>query len=460
VQNTFILKECRAVSISGEHDEKISGTHQFINSVVTMENSFFYLTDKPAIAILKNDNNHGSAVTLRNVTFENIDGENPSAEVLAKDNITVGPQCSLRLENVTETLKVKGGHAAAGTGLKINGSFIHPLYQRCMDFSVSKAGKMSVKNTVEISTNYVDTSSCTAAAIQDSGSSKAVNSYAPGTYHFSSKFLIDPERALVLTRGKNVAYTDQTLSIPNAATRLKFRAYGEVFTQTGYLRIYRGKEAHKYDKYVDVPVSGLLVDEYLTADDGKYISKRYPWKDRVSSDVDAENACDRYVLLSNGLVEAYMKTVPVTGTWKEGDRVINTDPSANPSGWVCSQSGSPGKWRTIAGETVNANAVTKDQFNDTISSVNDTVTTLSDRADVVFEIQEFKSAGASTISFRLAHKVKAENACSAVVAGGNEGNVSITSVTVDRSGKGKLTFSGNPGSGNTLKICFMYPNGD
>nr|WP_027870632.1 InlB B-repeat-containing protein [[Eubacterium] cellulosolvens] len=458
IQNTYTLKECKAVSISGEHDEQISGTHQFINSVVTVSDSFFYLMGKTTMEIKKNDNNHGSSVTLRNVTFEDVDGQNGNA-VLANDAITVGPQCSLRLENVTETVKVKGGHTAAGTGLKINGNFIHPLYQREMDFSVSGNGNMFIKNSVEASTNHVDTTTVTVPTKQDTGKT-VVGGYSAGTYHFSSKFMIDPERALVMTRAKNTDYSDQVITISDAKTRLRFRAYTETFAQTGYLRIYRGTAAHKYDKYVDVPISGLLVDDYLTCDDGEYIGLRYKWQSRVSSDVEAENACDRYVLLSNGLVEAYMKSVPVTGTWKTGDRVINTDLSANPSGWVCTEGGSPGKWKTIAGETVNQNAVTKDQFNDTVNSVTDTMTTLSGRSDVVFEVQNFKSAGATTISFKLAHRVQVVNSCHAVITGGNSSNVSITSVTVDRNGNGKLAFSGNPGSGNTLQICFMYPNGD
>lgn len=458
IQNTYTLKECKAINISGEHDEGISGTHQFINSIVTVSDSFFYLAGKTTMEVKKNDNNHGSSVTLRNVTFEDVDEQNGKA-VLDHDAITVGPQCSLRLENVTETVKIKGGHTAAGTGLRINGSFIHPLYQREMACSVSSKGNMFIKNTVEASTNRVDTTSITAPSKQDTG--KAVlGGYSAGTYHFSSKFMIDPDRALVMTRAKNSAYSDQTITVTDSGTRLRFKSYTETFAQTGYLRIYRGTAAHKYDKYVDVPISGLLVDDYLTCDDGEYIGLRYQWKSRTNSDVEAENACDRYVLLANGLVEAYMKSVPVTGTWKEGDRIINTDASANPSGWVCTQGGTPGKWKTIAGETVNQNAVTKDQFSEAIHSVTDTMTTLSDRSDVVFEVQNFKSAGATTISFKLAHKVLAGNSCNAIITGGNTKNVSITSVTVDKNGSGKLTFSGNPGSGNTLQICFMYPNGD
>jgi hypothetical protein len=40
---------------------------------------------------------------------------------------------------------------------------------------------------------------------------------------------------------------------------------------------------------------------------------------------------------------------PTTGTWKQGDIVVNTTPSAGGTpGWVCTTAGTPGTWKAMA----------------------------------------------------------------------------------------------------------------
>jgi hypothetical protein len=46
---------------------------------------------------------------------------------------------------------------------------------------------------------------------------------------------------------------------------------------------------------------------------------------------------------------AYLGDVPTTGTWRRGDIVWDTDPSASaPPGWVCVSAGTPGTWKAMA----------------------------------------------------------------------------------------------------------------
>jgi hypothetical protein len=46
---------------------------------------------------------------------------------------------------------------------------------------------------------------------------------------------------------------------------------------------------------------------------------------------------------------AYLGDVPTTGTWRRGDIVYDTDPSASaPPGWVCVLGGTPGTWKAMA----------------------------------------------------------------------------------------------------------------
>lgn len=46
-------------------------------------------------------------------------------------------------------------------------------------------------------------------------------------------------------------------------------------------------------------------------------------------------------------VVTYDASTPVTGYWRKGDMILNTNPSTNTTGWVCTLSGSPGTWIPI-----------------------------------------------------------------------------------------------------------------
>jgi hypothetical protein len=43
----------------------------------------------------------------------------------------------------------------------------------------------------------------------------------------------------------------------------------------------------------------------------------------------------------------YHTGIPSIGTWKVGDKIVNTIPAASGNiGWVCTTAGTPGTWKT------------------------------------------------------------------------------------------------------------------
>ena len=55
----------------------------------------------------------------------------------------------------------------------------------------------------------------------------------------------------------------------------------------------------------------------------------------------------------HGHLHFYAKEIPLSGSYKSGDIVWNTQPSVgNPVGWVCTSSGSPGRWNPFGQITI------------------------------------------------------------------------------------------------------------
>ena len=49
---------------------------------------------------------------------------------------------------------------------------------------------------------------------------------------------------------------------------------------------------------------------------------------------------------SEGNSIVYGTTIPTFGTWKKGDKIINSNPTAGGyEGWVCINAGTPGTWK-------------------------------------------------------------------------------------------------------------------
>lgn len=75
----------------------------------------------------------------------------------------------------------------------------------------------------------------------------------------------------------------------------------------------------------------------------------------VRDAVNGTNIFDIVIQTSNGVTGMRINSVtpligyatqsPTTGTWSRGDRLFNSEPaSGQPTGWICTVSGSPGTW--------------------------------------------------------------------------------------------------------------------
>lgn len=83
------------------------------------------------------------------------------------------------------------------------------------------------------------------------------------------------------------------------------------------------------------------------ADDDLTISKI---TDLLPGDQRIESNGNLYIntkgIVRGGLKERLGTAAPTTGTWKVGDRVLNTTPAAaGYIGWVCVVAGTPGTWK-------------------------------------------------------------------------------------------------------------------
>ena len=113
----------------------------------------------------------------------------------------------------------------------------------------------------------------------------------------------------------------------------------------GTIRLYRGMSSNTYTHYVDIPISSF---ESIT-DLGYYVSTGDKWKTRVGGAIDDTNGQNNYstmTLSSEGNSIVYGTAVPSFGTWKKGDKIINSNPTAGGyEGWVCINAGTPGTWK-------------------------------------------------------------------------------------------------------------------
>nr|DAP03387.1 MAG TPA: hypothetical protein [Caudoviricetes sp.] len=113
----------------------------------------------------------------------------------------------------------------------------------------------------------------------------------------------------------------------------------------GTVRLYRGTSPNTYTHYVDIPITSF---ESIT-DLGFYVSTGDRWNTRVSGTKDDTNSQSNYstmTLSSEGNSIIYGTAIPTHGTWKKGDKIINSNPTAGGyEGWVCINAGTPGTWK-------------------------------------------------------------------------------------------------------------------
>jgi len=66
-----------------------------------------------------------------------------------------------------------------------------------------------------------------------------------------------------------------------------------------------------------------------------------------NADIDGTAACDTSFTIDSNKI-TFGAAAPTTGTWAQGDIVINTGAAASGQvGWVCVTAGTPGTWKTF-----------------------------------------------------------------------------------------------------------------
>lgn len=107
------------------------------------------------------------------------------------------------------------------------------------------------------------------------------------------------------------------------------------------MRLLRGIETGVYTHYVDIPITGF---EAIT-DFGYHVSNGHRWRSIINTDTNDTGSFDSMTISADSTVVVKGSKVPSYGSWKKGDRIINTNIAVGKArGWVCSESGSPGIW--------------------------------------------------------------------------------------------------------------------
>ena len=159
-----------------------------------------------------------------------------------------------------------------------------------------------------------------------------------GTYYYIADMLFDGTRMLGI-KGQNL---EKSVTVnPTEVVMFQLQAYNHLVGKM--LRIYRGTTSNAYSEYVDIPLCSF--GDYLKYDKGSSISNIFGWKQNIGNDRKTINTCHKYELNGENVI-AHCDNKPSVGSWKKGDKIINTLPSGGAyEGWVCVESGTPGVWK-------------------------------------------------------------------------------------------------------------------
>lgn len=331
---TFI--DCRGLNVVGDHQE-----HDISNiiksSQVSFNDCYYWKRTNPTFII---DNGTGlitSQVNLTNVLF-NIIYNNKLSTVA--DDITTGTQTALYLNNVKECFAKDSGHASMSTTVRINGVDLSPLYS---DTLIYKGGKCL--NNVTSTSNLEDYNQIINVVV---GADDTNSTYQNQTYYYKALLLLDPVRLIRPSSAHSYAYIEKSIAIGATKQKLAFILTSVGQIMRGYIRLYRGTTTDSYDSYVDIPLSGGSQDR-ISFDYGDSINGRYNWQSRTPGSLDLTRATDYFELLPNGNVKITSNGIPTAGTWKQGDIIINNNPtSGGVYSWVCVAGGTFGTWKELS----------------------------------------------------------------------------------------------------------------
>ena len=164
-----------------------------------------------------------------------------------------------------------------------------------------------------------------------------------GTIYYKTRQYWDTTRLIRIPYTEDNNY-NITITTNNQTNALIFISHQLV--QNCFVRIYRGNADNNFDKYVDIPSTAFIIKNMI--DTKSSIQGCYFWKDRDSGNVD--NGLDsKYYEKKGENVIIKSTTTPTYGTWKKGDIIINSNPSAGSVyGWICTVDGTPGTWKEIS----------------------------------------------------------------------------------------------------------------
>ena len=131
--------------------------------------------------------------------------------------------------------------------------------------------------------------------------------------------------------------------------------------QLSKIRLYRGTAAGQYTHYVDIPAgNGLSIYDY-----GYFVSTGEKWTPRTAGGTENYNSSFTKVKIDGENMIAWGTAIPTYGTWKIGDKIINTNTaSGQPKSWICTASGTPGTWMAETSDPSSISSIIETRTND------------------------------------------------------------------------------------------------
>ena len=327
------LNSCTAINISGFHNEKY-GEFIIKSSRCTFKNLYVYREPLfENVFDIKQDDNCGSSVILENVEIRyNLRFFNYTTEL---NDIKIDNFSNIICNNVYDYLSNYDGLDGSPLGFKLNNEIIN-------DNCIIINRNLKQSNNLHIareSTNYNYPISQVRKNPQYSGNFLIED----GTIYYKTRQYWDTTRLIRIPYTEDNNY-NITITTNNQTNALIFISHQLV--QNCFVRIYRGNADNNFDKYVDIPSTAFIIKNMI--DTNSSIQGCYFWKDRDSGNVD--NGLDsKYYEKKGENVIIKSTTTPTYGTWKKGDIIINSNPSAGSVyGWICTVDGTPGTWKEIS----------------------------------------------------------------------------------------------------------------
>ena len=331
INSSVELNSCSGVNIIGCHNEG-NAHFKVVASRCSFKDIFINRDSNYDEAFeIKTADNISSCVTMENIEIRYLFNNSINTEL---NDISIDNTSSLTLRNVYDYLCENGGLNGSPVGFKLNNELYYNS-NLIINRGVNQSNLLCIANE-SVDYNFPIN------LIQPNTDYDGGFNISDGLIYYRARQFYDIERLIMIpyTNNNNPSIT---ISSDNQSNTLIMT--GTQIIHNGIVRLYRGDSQNNYDKYVDIPMVGFATKNII--DNKSSIHGCYFWKNRETGDSETGITTKYFEKKGNNVI-IKSTTTPIYGTWTKGDIIINSNPSvSNPYGWICTESGTPGTWKSL-----------------------------------------------------------------------------------------------------------------